>query len=264
MYEPFARVGSATEFYHRDALGTTLLLTDETGTVKTTYTYTPFGETTVTGSASTNPFQYAGRENDGNSLYYYRARYYSPQFERFISEDPIGFAGGDTNLYRYVDNNPLNFVDPSGLTLQTNWNFFWDWALGRGPRNRSYGPNDIETQEMKNSIGADLLRAKFFQNNCQNATDIAYKTGRAYWDTLGNPFTADPSSTSAQVGGFAGASAINNGNGAVTYSIRNIAGTKSFFYHALPNKSGPTGPMSNIVQTFQWTEPIGGRKDGCQ
>jgi len=43
------------------------------------------------------------------------ARYYHPTLQRFISEDPIGFGGGDTNLYAYVDNNPLNYVDPLGL-----------------------------------------------------------------------------------------------------------------------------------------------------
>jgi uncharacterized protein RhaS with RHS repeats len=44
-----------------------------------------------------------------------RARYYDPYVGRFISEDPIGFAGGDVNLYLYVSNNPVNFVDPFGL-----------------------------------------------------------------------------------------------------------------------------------------------------
>jgi RHS repeat-associated protein len=47
--------------------------------------------------------------------YYYRARYYDAAVGRFISEDPIGFIAGDTNLSRYVDNSPTNFVDPSGL-----------------------------------------------------------------------------------------------------------------------------------------------------
>jgi RHS repeat-associated protein len=46
---------------------------------------------------------------------YYRARYYDPKIGRFISEDPIGFDGGDVNLYAYVWNNPTNFVDPEGL-----------------------------------------------------------------------------------------------------------------------------------------------------
>ena len=50
-------------------------------------------------------------------LYYYRARYYDPKTGRFLSRDPIGFAGGDVNLYRYVRNNPINFRDPYGLRL---------------------------------------------------------------------------------------------------------------------------------------------------
>jgi hypothetical protein len=48
-------------------------------------------------------------------LQYSRARWYDPQVGRFISEDPIGFAGGDINLYGYVKNNPLGFRDPTGL-----------------------------------------------------------------------------------------------------------------------------------------------------
>ena len=47
-------------------------------------------------------------------MQYNRARYYSPTLQRFISEDPIGFAGGDVNLYGYVRNDPANLTDPSG------------------------------------------------------------------------------------------------------------------------------------------------------
>jgi len=47
---------------------------------------------------------------------YCRARYYHPGRQRFISEDPIGFAGGDANLYAYVRNSPLGLVDPLGLS----------------------------------------------------------------------------------------------------------------------------------------------------
>jgi RHS repeat-associated protein len=98
-----------------DALGSVVGLSDSNGTVSTHYTYDPFGNTTSSGQASSNSSKYTGREDDGTELYYYRARYYSPSLQRFISEDPIGFAGGDVNLYAYVWNNPVNFVDPSGL-----------------------------------------------------------------------------------------------------------------------------------------------------
>lgn len=96
-----------------DALGSVIALTDDSGVVKTAYTYDPFGNVTVSGEASDNPFQYTGRENDGTGLYYYRARYYSPELQRYISEDPIGLFGG-INFYRYVGNSPLNYRDPRG------------------------------------------------------------------------------------------------------------------------------------------------------
>jgi RHS repeat-associated protein len=113
--EPLARIKTdgTIRFYQTDALGSVIALTDDNGVVKTQYSYDPFGNVTVTGEISDNPFHYTGRENDGTGLYYYRARYYSPELQRFISEDPIGFEGG-INLFAYVGNNPVNFIDPSG------------------------------------------------------------------------------------------------------------------------------------------------------
>lgn len=58
--------------------------------------------------------EFTGRENDGTGLYYFRARYYSSTFQRFIAQDPIGFAGGDANLYAYVKNSSPNLADPFG------------------------------------------------------------------------------------------------------------------------------------------------------
>ncbi len=97
-----------------DLLGSTLALSDSSGVLQTQYTYEPFGNTSFTGSASTNPFQFTGRENDGTGLYFNRARYYSPTLQRFISEDPILFSGGSQNLYTYAFNNPLRFSDTNG------------------------------------------------------------------------------------------------------------------------------------------------------
>jgi len=97
--EKFVRQANSTEYFHVDAIGNVLALTDAAGTVETTYSYDPFGKTAITG-ASTNPFQYTGRENDETGTYYYRARYYSPSLQRFVSE-----RGGPRNSDRVLGYN---------------------------------------------------------------------------------------------------------------------------------------------------------------
>jgi RHS repeat-associated protein len=92
-------------------------LVDSSGNLTTQYTYDPSGNTTATGSASSNAFQYTGRENDANGIYYYRARYYSPTFGRFLSEDPAGFSGSGPNLYGYAGGDPISSSDPTGLAV---------------------------------------------------------------------------------------------------------------------------------------------------
>jgi RHS repeat-associated protein len=101
--------------FFNDGPGSTVGLTDSSGAVATSYTYEPFGTTSVTGASTGNSFEYTARENDGAGLRYYRARYYHPRLQRFVSEDPIEFESRDVNLYNYVGNDPLNWTDPLGL-----------------------------------------------------------------------------------------------------------------------------------------------------
>ena len=65
-----------------DALGSTIALGDNTGTLQTQYTYEPFGSATTSGAASASTYKYTGREDDGTGLDYYRARYYHPRLQR--------------------------------------------------------------------------------------------------------------------------------------------------------------------------------------
>jgi RHS repeat-associated protein len=115
MDEYFQRTDSAgARSFLTDALGSTLALADSTGTVQTSYTFEPFGNTSVTGATTTNSFAFTGREFDPTGLYFYRARYYSPSMQRFIAEDPARLHGG-INFYAYAGNDPIDRNDPSGL-----------------------------------------------------------------------------------------------------------------------------------------------------
>ena len=98
-----------------DANNNVIALTDNTGTVQKSYAYDPYGNTAPGAGTDTNSQQYAGRENDGTGLYFYRNRYYMPGCNRFISEDPLGWASGQTNNYAYVRGNPISSRDPLGL-----------------------------------------------------------------------------------------------------------------------------------------------------
>lgn len=127
--ERFTRTdANGTSNYLTDALGSTIALTDASGNSDVQYSYDPYGSMNATGS-TTNSYTYTGREFDGLGIYYYRARYYNPATGRFISEDPIGLAGG-VNKYAYVGDDPTDYFDPLGTDKRSpvNWSCVGDAA----------------------------------------------------------------------------------------------------------------------------------------
>jgi hypothetical protein len=168
--------------------------------------------------------------------------------------------GDGVNWYAYADNNPITGIDPEGLTSASNAAFLGGWLAGTLPSDISYGGGSLEVNEMMVSPGVNRMRNSFYQGKCKTIT-YDYGTWEAYRDTVLNPRYW--SSTAAQVGGFAGATATNNGNGTVTFTITNVAGSHSFFLHDVPNSPFSRGPMHNVTQHFAWTEPIDPSKCPC-
>jgi len=103
-------------YYAYDGLGSVAGLTNHRGKVKTRYRYDAFGEV-VEGSLKYNPYAFTGKRLDTESgLYHFHFRQYDPEAGVWTTPDPISIWGG-MNLYRYVQNNPVNHIDPLGLVV---------------------------------------------------------------------------------------------------------------------------------------------------
>jgi RHS repeat-associated protein len=116
---------AGTHYYHYDALGSVVAMTNSSGNVVQLYEYSVYGQVAASDANHPNRFMFTGREFDKDTgLYYYRARYYNPEIGRFLQTDPIGYGDG-MNVYRYCMNNPLGFIDPSGCATKVRV-FFYD------------------------------------------------------------------------------------------------------------------------------------------
>ncbi|HHT9137502.1 MAG TPA: RHS repeat-associated core domain-containing protein [Candidatus Wunengus sp. YC60] len=138
-------------YYHYNFTGNTVAMTDIDGNIVNKYAYKPFGVLAGSTESVSNPFRYVGKYgvmDDKNGLLYMRARYYSPDVGRFITKDPIGFAGG-VNLYEYVGNNPIVLIDPKGL-------FRFDQAL-RGLSQMLHGGASFYVAAQIGGTGVGLL-----------------------------------------------------------------------------------------------------------
>jgi RHS repeat-associated protein len=196
--EPLAREdgAGALTYYHADGLGSIVKHTAQTGAIVHEYRHDAWGNLEI--GASEPGYSFTGREWDPEiGLYQYRARYYEPKVGRFVSEDPIGLAGG-VNRFSYVVNKPTTLVDPSGLKIQMcsrpaegmlpgNHVYFYNpdtgENCGRGDNSGKECPDDNTTcQTIPGSEGSEGL----IMANCEAAR-------RANWAQWWNwrPFTND-------------------------------------------------------------------------
>jgi RHS repeat-associated protein len=109
--------GGVTYRIISDHLGSIRLVIDTaTGTITQRMDYDEFGTVVLDTNPGFQPFGFAGGLYDVDTgLVRFGVRDYDPETGRWTAKDPIGFDGNDTNLYGYVLNDPINFIDPLGL-----------------------------------------------------------------------------------------------------------------------------------------------------
>ncbi len=123
-------ITSETYYYDKNTYGDVIKILDIDGTAVVQYKYDAYGNcviqsSTNTGLAQSNPFRYRGYYYDVDTgLYYLNARYYNPEWRRFISPDDTAYLDSESvnglNLYAYCGNDPVNYADPSGhLVIST-------------------------------------------------------------------------------------------------------------------------------------------------
>ena len=124
-FEYITADGTNIYYYLRNLQGDVIGIYDTSGNLVVKYNYDSWGNCTVASGttnqalARANPMRYRGYYYDeGTKLYYLNARYYSPEWRRFISPDDTSYLDPETpnglNLYCYCNNDPVNYADPSG------------------------------------------------------------------------------------------------------------------------------------------------------
>ena len=166
--------GGATLYYLFDGLGSVTSLTDVNEDIVASYKYDAFGKILEETGAVENPYKFTGREHDEETgLYFYRARYYDATVGRFLSKDSLmsemRIAG---NLYNYVDNNPVNVIDPSGH----GWSF---WQTYKHCFNKFYVKPVVKAAKVvkQKVVGA----AKVVKQKVVRAAKVVKKAAKDAW-----------------------------------------------------------------------------------
>jgi RHS repeat-associated protein len=118
---------TSNTYFHHDAIGSVVALSNDSGQVTDTYEYEPFGKVLQHQGTSTNDYQFVGgygvrKLND--TLDVMGVRQYSENTGRFTSQDPLLYKAHDLNFYHYAANNPHEFFDPDGKKKFKLYMFF--------------------------------------------------------------------------------------------------------------------------------------------
>ena len=185
-------------WYGTDDQGSVRDLLSTSGSVLDHIVYDTYGKLVSESNASNGDrYKYTGAEYQSDSgLQYNEARWYDTRTGRWLTADPKGFAAGDSNLYRYVENDPTNLTDPSGLApdyYNAKYNAYYQFLL----MNHSPG----EAEEL-------LAQARFF-SNAPSQPNPLYNDFRRGQAGCGRPTPAHRTSTFLSWDGASGRSSVS-------------------------------------------------------
>jgi RHS repeat-associated protein len=225
-----------------DQQGSVRDVVNNSGTVIDHIEYDSYGNILSQTSSVNQPgFAYAGMQLDrATGLYYDNARYYDSGTGEFISQDPLGFGGGNTNLHGYVNNDPVNLVDPSGLSPKGGAG--GGGTGGSGSGNGNGGPGGPTAAPGGYRYGDELKNSWFF-----NFVSVLYSSNPTQFGSASEVTTPQSVRTAQKVVAATGV-VLATGGAAIAAAPAVIAAASTFVSYA-QLLLGAGGVLTGIIKT---------------
>lgn len=267
---------SSTNFYHSDGGGNITALTDSSGNVVARYLYDPFGNLLAKSGAmaDVNRYRFSSKEVHPNSgLYYYGYRFYEPNLQRWVNQDPIQVRGG-VNFYSFIKNSPINAYDSFGMVearfnpiamTADLWNGIQD-IVSEGIYYSCYAPPPEPLPPAARPfqvtldppvidltiIGAGMIAPQF----------ITATRGQAGMNSTAKSGVSTSSANSAEASAAtANAGVVEKSTSSSGSTQSNVSKTPTF--PKPPRPSGPTGPEMSKLLGFGSGSDVPGLQKTC-